>query len=91
MRVLIAIWNIPGQLRPMVPLGRALRARGAGPDHDCFAVLRTESAATCSVPINGGGAGSVLTSLVNGVPHLAVSHLPDEAVHGERVPAGQPS
>ncbi|MFB8276839.1 nucleotide disphospho-sugar-binding domain-containing protein [Nocardia colli] len=42
-------------------------------------------ASTCSVLINGGGAGSVLTSLVNGVPQLVISHMPDEAVHGERV------
>jgi UDP:flavonoid glycosyltransferase YjiC (YdhE family) len=42
-------------------------------------------ASTCSVLINGGGAGSVLTSLVNGVPQLVISHMPDEVFHGHQV------
>ncbi|PXX59755.1 UDP:flavonoid glycosyltransferase YjiC (YdhE family) [Nocardia tenerifensis] len=42
-------------------------------------------AATCSVLVNGGGAGSVLTAAANGVAQLVISHMPDEVVHGERV------
>ncbi|GAA5051730.1 nucleotide disphospho-sugar-binding domain-containing protein [Nocardia callitridis] len=40
---------------------------------------------TCSVLVGGGGAGTVLTSLVNGVPQLVISHMPDESIHGQRV------
>ncbi|WP_338757424.1 nucleotide disphospho-sugar-binding domain-containing protein [Nocardia vulneris] len=42
-------------------------------------------ASTCSVLVDQGGAGGVLTALVNGLPQLVISQMPDEVFHGHHV------
>lgn len=42
-------------------------------------------ASTCSVLVDQGGAGGVMTALINGVPQLVISQMPDEVFHGHQV------